>query len=154
MQAWEGISLTYITPSAASPRLTSPSPPVPLHQPRCSPSGITKLMVAYLFSQRFECPFSSLIFSMKISGECWRGGRGGLERDREEGDTTKMRGRNAKRDAETWSRCVKSAQKGGKGLVVGVAESLFIVHPCWVRVPGPAQQRAASMSVCLSVSLR
>lgn len=74
-----------------------------------------------------------------------------LERDYEEGDTMKMRERNAKLDAETLSRCVKSVQKGGKGLVVGVDESLFIVHPCWVRVPGPAQQSATSVSVCQSV---
>lgn len=73
-----------------------------------------------------------------------------LERDHEEGDTMKMRDRNAKLDAETWSLCVKSVQKGGKRLVVGMDESLFIVHPCWVRVPGPAQQSAASVSVCLS----
>lgn len=76
---------------------------------------------------------------------------GRLERDYEEGDTMKMRDRNAELDAETWSQCVKSVQKGGKGLVVGVDESLFIVHPCWVRVPGPAQQSAASVSVCPSV---
>lgn len=41
---------------------------------------------------------------------------------------------------------MKSVQKGGKGLVVGADESLFIVHPCWVRVPEPAQQHP-----CLSV---
>lgn len=72
-----------------------------------------------------------------------------LERDYEEGHTME-RDRYAKLHAETWSRCVKSVQKGGKGLVVGVDESLFIVHPSWVRVPGPAQQSAASLSVYVS----
>lgn len=62
--------------------------------------------------------------------------------------------RNVKIDSEKWSRCVKSVQKGGKGLVEGVDESLFIVHPCWVGEPGPAQRSAASESVRLSVGPR
>lgn len=147
MQGWEGISLTYITLSAASPHLTSPSPPVPLHHPRCSPSGITKLMVAYLFFQHFGCSFSSPtadFYENRRRMLAWR-----FERDYEKGHTMK-RDRNAKLDAQTWSQCVKSVQKGGKGLVVGVDESLFIVHPCWVGEPGPAQQSAASLSVCVS----
>lgn len=117
MQAREGISLTYITPSAASPRLTSPSPPVPLHHPRCSPSRITKLMVAYLFSQHFECSFSSLIFSMKISGECWRGGarrrrwRRGHQED--EGQKCKTRCRDVESMCEICPERRKGVSCGG-----------------------------------------
>lgn len=43
----------------------------------------------------------------------------------------KMRDKNEKVEAEMLSR-VKSVQKGGKGFRVGVDETLFIVHPCWV----------------------
>lgn len=103
----------------------------------------------FFFFQHFECSFSSPTNNFNENKRGMLAGR--LERDYEEGDRMKMRDRNAELDAETWSRCVKSVPKGGKGLVVGVDESLFIVHPCWVRVPGPAQQSAASVSVCPSV---
>ena len=45
MHGWEGISLTYITPSPPSPLLTSP--PLP---PFCK---ITRLVLAYLLFQYF-----------------------------------------------------------------------------------------------------
>lgn len=68
-----------------------------------------------------------------------------LERNSEELDRIKIKDRNAKLDAETWSRGVKSVQNGGKGLVEGVDESLFIVHPGRVRVPGTAQHPCPSV---------
>lgn len=75
MQGWEGISLTYITVSRIS-TLNQPISPVPLHHPRCSPSGITKLLLACFFFSSTLNVLSLLqpIISMKIRGGCWRGG--------------------------------------------------------------------------------